>query len=213
MTIRNKLILDIFSFSYPNAKCSLVFASPFQCVVAVSLSAQTTDKAVNLVTPKLFSLFHDPYAFSNADIKEIESIIRSIGLYKNKAKNLLEMSKVLVNKFEGQVPSNMSDLVSLPGVGVKTASVVLAECFNVPSFPVDTHCKRVLTRLGIAKEKDTPIEVMEKAKKAFPKESWINLHHQIIEHGRTICHAKNPLCKECPFSSICKSKENAHQGC
>ena len=213
MTIRNKLILDIFSSSYPNAKCSLVFSSPFQCVVAVSLSAQTTDKAVNLVTPKLFSLFPDPYAFSKADIKEIESIIKSIGLYKNKAKNLLEMSKILVNKFEGQVPSNMPDLVSLPGVGVKTASVVLAECFKVPSFPVDTHCKRVLTRLGIAKEKDTPIEVMEKAKKAFPKESWINLHHQIIEHGRTICHARNPLCKECPFSNICKSKENAYQGC
>lgn len=213
MTIRNKLILDIFSSSYLNARCSLVFSSPFQCVVAVSLSAQTTDKAVNLVTPKLFSLFPNPYAFSNADIKEIESIIRSIGLYKNKAKNLLEMSKVLVNKYDGQVPSNLSDLVSLPGVGIKTASVVLAECFKVPSFPVDTHCKRVLTRLGIAKEKDTPIEVMEKAKKAFPKESWINLHHQIIEHGRTICHARNPLCKECPFSKICKSKENAHQGC
>ncbi len=212
MTIRNKLILDIFSSSYPNAKCSLVFSSPFQCVVAVSLSAQTTDKAVNLVTPKLFSLFPDPYAFSKADIKEIELIIRSIGLYKNKAKNLLEMSKVLVNKYDGQVPSNLFDLVSLPGVGIKTASVVLAECFKVPSFPVDTHCKRVLTRLGIAKEKDTPIEVMEKAKKAFPKESWINLHHQIIEHGRTICHARKPLCKTCPFSNICKSKENAHQG-
>lgn len=212
MTIRNKLILDIFFSSYPNAKCGLVFSSPFQCV-AVSLSAQTTDKAVNLVTPKLFSLFPDPYAFSKADIKEIELIIRSIGLYKNKAKNLLEMSKVLVNKYDGQIPSNLFDLVSLPGVGIKTASVVLAECFKVPSFPVDTHCKRVLTRLGIAKEKDTPISVMEKAKKAFPKESWINLHHQIIEHGRTICHARKPLCKTCPFSNICKSKENAHQGC
>lgn len=206
MTDRNKKILELFSKNYPNAKCGLNFSSPFECVVAVSLSAQTTDKSVNLVTPRLFDTFPTPNDLTKAKQGDVEELIRSIGLYKNKAKNLIEMSKKIVTDFSGNVPSRMDELTSLPGVGVKTASVVLAECFKVPSFPVDTHCQRVLIRLGVAKNGDSPLEVMEKAKKSFPKESWINLHHQIIEHGRNVCHARNPKCESCPFSSLCKAK-------
>lgn len=208
MTKRNKLIQDIFASFYPDAKCTLNFSNPFQCVVAVSLSAQTTDKAVNLATPTLFNKYKDAYELSKADLKDVESCIKKLGLYKNKAKNLILLSIELVTRFNGQVPSKLEDLISLPGVGIKTASVVLAESFKVPSFPVDTHCSRVLIRLGIAKQTDSIEKIMDKAKKSFEKECWISLHHQIIEHGRTICLARKPKCFECPFKEICKFKAN-----
>lgn len=188
----------------PDAKCSLDFKNPFECLCAVMLSAQTTDKSVNLVTPKLFAIFPDAFAMSKASQEEVEQIIHSIGLYRNKAKNLIQLSKVLVERFDGEVPHSKAELTSLPGVGVKTANVVLAECFAIPAIAVDTHLTRVSKRLGLAKEEDDPIEIEKKLEKRFPKEKWIKLHHQMIWFGRMYCKAQSPLCQECKLQGFCK---------
>lgn len=208
MTKRNKIIQNIFALYYPNARCTLNFANPFQCLVATCLSAQTNDKAVNLLTPSLFSKYKDAYELSKADYEDVKNCIKRLGLYKNKANNLIKLSQEIVSRFDGKVPSSLKDLISLPGVGIKTASVVLAESFNIPSFPIDTHCSRVLIRLGIAKEGDSIETIMDKAKKSFSKDRWISLHHQIIQHGRTICLARKAKCEECPFKELCTFKAN-----
>lgn len=194
---------------YPDAHCTLDFANPFQCLAAVSLSAQTTDKKVNEVTPALFAAFPDPESLSQASVEEVGGYIRSLGLWKNKAKNLVALGKELSERFDGQVPATEKELTSLPGVGIKTASVVLAECFQVPAFPVDTHVGRVSKRLYLASLSDTPEQVMVKLKKKFPIESWIALHHRFIAFGRDICHAQNPECNRCPFTSFCRYLKSA----
>lgn len=185
---------------YQDAKCTLNFSSPFQCVIAVSLSAQTTDEKVNEVTPALFKRFPTPESLSLALPSEVEPYIKSLGLYRNKAANLVGMAKALVQRYSGEVPNTLEQLTSLPGVGVKTASVVLAECFNVPAFPVDTHISRISKRLGYAKVSDSPEAIMGKLKKRFKKDEWVKLHHRLIAFGRAICHAQNPECGICPFS-------------
>lgn len=195
--------------TFPDAKCSLHFSSPFEALVAVMLSAQTTDASVNKVTPALFAKFPTPFELSKASQKEVEACIQSLGLFHNKAKNLIALSKVLVEQFKGDVPSSFDDLVSLPGVGVKTANVVSAECFARPSIPVDTHVGRVSKRVGYAKKDDEPVVVEKKLEKIFPKESWIPLHHRIIAFGREICHAQKPECDRCGFHSVCPYKAKA----
>ena len=202
----NKKESDVIAFMakrFPDAKCALVFSNPYECVCAVMLSAQTTDKSVNLVTPKLFEAYPNPSSLAKANLEDVEAIIKSLGLYKNKAKNLIAMAKVLVDEHGGEVPSRKEDLVSLPGVGVKTANVVGAECFGTAAIAVDTHVSRVATRLGYVKEGTDPVKIEGILEKRFPKESHIKLHHQLIWFGREICHARKPDCPSCELGSHC----------
>lgn len=189
---------------YPNAKCSLAFSSPYECLVAVLLSAQCTDEKVNKVTPSLFEKYPDIPSLACSDIDDVEKIIHSLGLYKNKAKNLQNLAILLVKNFQGEVPNDYETLVSLPGVGNKTARVVLMEAFGEPSFPVDTHVARVASRLGLAKLDETPLEIEKKLEKAFAKSEQSKLHHCFISFGRDICHARNPECSRCFLREVCR---------
>ena len=198
-------ILDILFDTYPDALCALDYNNVFELLIAVSLSAQTTDKSVNKVTPILFKKYPNPIDIANADIKDIEEIIHPIGMYHNKAKNIINLSKSLVEKFDSVVPNDYDSLVSLDGVGRKTANVVLAVGFNIPRIAVDTHVFRVSNRIGITDEKDvlkTEIKLMER----IPEDKWIRTHHTLIFHGRNICDAKNPKCDLCPINELCQKK-------
>lgn len=204
---RAEYIVKELNNLYPNAKCELNHRSHFQLLIAVVLSAQTTDQRVNMVTPTLFKKYKNAKELSTANLKEVESIIRSIGLYHNKAINIIELSKALVEKFDGKVPNNRLDLESLPGVGRKTANVILSNCFNVPAFAVDTHVSRVSKRLGIALDKDDVNIIEKKINKTFDESLWCKLHHQFIFFGRYKCKAKNPECNDCPFIDFCRKKD------
>lgn len=188
---------------YPNAHCELNYNTIYQLLVAVILSAQTTDNSVNKITPKLFEKFPTPDLMAKAPIEEIEDITRSLGLYKNKSKNLKEMSKVLLEKFNGEVPNDKEQLLSLPGVGIKTASVVLIEGYKIPAFPVDTHVERISKRLGIANKNASAIEVMKILMNKYPENLWGKLHHQMIFFGRYTCKAQRPNCSECKLREKC----------
>ena len=170
------------------------------------LSAQTTDKSVNAVTRVLFSRYQTLESLANAELSDIEDIIHSIGLYKNKASNLLGIAKKLVNDFDGVVPSDKDLLQTLPGVGNKTAGVIRAEIFKIPDLPVDTHILRITKRLGLADEKDDALQTELKLKKLIEKERWIKSHHQLIHFGRYFCTARNPECKKCKIVEICNKK-------
>lgn len=198
-----EFILQKLDEMYPNAHCELNYTTIFELLIAVMLSAQTTDISVNKVTPKLFERYKSPQELANASLKDVENYIRTLGLYKNKSKNLIEMSKVLLDKFNGEVPKTKEELLTLPGVGVKTASVVLIEGYKIPAFPVDTHIERISKRLGIAKKSDDAIKVMEKLMKKYPKETWGKLHHQMIFFGRYTCNARKPKCEECLLKEKC----------
>lgn len=178
---------------YPHAKCSLNYHKDYELVIATMLSAQTTDEAVNKVTKILFSKYKTINSLSKANIKDVEKIIHSLGMYKRKATNIIGIAKGLSNG----IPNNREDLMKLPGVGQKVANVVLAELFNLPYFAVDTHVTRISKRLKIAKEKDNPKIIEEKILKLIPKNHLILMNHQLIEFGRNICSAKNPKCNEC----------------
>lgn len=206
----NKLknIQSFLDEKYPNVGCELKYKTDYELLIAVMLSAQTTDVAVNGVTAILFSKYNSLEKLNSASLKAIEDIIHPIGLYKNKAVRLKEIVSVLLEKFSGKVPSDKDELMTLPGVGNKTASVVRAEIFKIPEFPVDTHVLRISKRLNLAKKDDEPIDAETRLKKTFEKENWIKLHHQFIHFGRTICKAQKPLCEHCKLSEFCnKSKE------
>ena len=188
---------------YPNAKCELKHRSHFQLLIAVILSAQTTDEKVNKVTKVLYSKYPDAKTLANADINEVEEIIKPIGLFRNKAKNIIAVSSILVEKYGGKVPNSRQDLESLPGVGRKTANIILNNCFNEPAFAVDTHVTRVSKRLKIAKQEDDVNKIEEKLMNYFPKDKWGKLHHQFIFFGRYKCKAIKPECVDCPFKTIC----------
>lgn len=188
---------------FPDAHCELNHATNFELLVAVVLSAQTTDKNVNTVTPELFKKYPDALSLSKAKVKDVERIIRKIGLYHNKSINIINLSKKLVEDFDGEVPNNRKDLESLPGVGRKTANVILSNCFDYPAFAVDTHVSRVSKRLNIASSEDDVFQIEEKLMSTFPKKEWGKLHHQFIFFGRYKCKAKNPDCLECPLKKIC----------
>ena len=188
---------------YPNAKCELKHRSHFQLLIAVILSAQTTDEKVNKVTKVLYSKYPDAKTLANADINEVEEIIKPIGLFRNKAKNIIAVSNILVEKYGGKVPNSRQDLESLPGVGRKTANIILNNCFNEPAFAVDTHVTRVSKRLKIAKQEDDVNKIEEKLMNYFPKDKWGKLHHQFIFFGRYKCKAIKPECVDCPFKTIC----------
>ena len=206
MKINKDEIASYLNELYPDAHCELNYDSIFHLLIAVMLSAQTTDISVNKVTPKLFEKYPTPLDLMNADISEVENLIRAIGLYKNKAKNIIATSKELVERFNSFVPSTMEELTSLPGVGRKTANVVLVEGFKTPAFPVDTHVERVSKRLGIAKQLDSVETVERKIKKIYKKEQYGLLHHQFIFFGRYFCKAIKPNCQECRFLNRCFKK-------
>lgn len=198
----NKL-LDRLEEMYPEAECALDHGSVFQLLVAVVLSAQTTDKSVNLVTPTLFARFPDAHALAQADISEVEELLKRIGMYKTKAKNIISLSQSLVKDYGGAVPEDYDALVSLSGVGRKTANVVLSVGFGHQRIAVDTHVFRVSNRIGIVKEKDvlaTELALMKK----LPESRWSRTHHSLIFHGRNCCHARNPKCELCGISEWCK---------
>ena len=195
-------ILDLLSEIHPDAHCELVHSSAFELLVATILSAQCTDVRVNIVTEKMFKKYNKPIDFKNLSVEEIEEEIKTCGLYKSKAKKIKEASTIIVNEFGGEVPDNLEDLVKLPGVGRKTAGVVLSNAFNVPAIAVDTHVFRVSNRIGIVKE-DTPEKTEFALMKAIPKNRWTHSHHLIIFHGRRICKARKPECSECNITNYC----------
>jgi len=199
-------ILNHLERMYPEAGCELEHADNYQMAVAVILSAQTTDASVNRVTPALFAAYPDITALADADLKDIEEKIQSLGLYRNKAKSIKGFAKGVVENFNGVIPDTMEDLVKLPGVGRKCANVILAECFRIPALAVDTHVSRVSRRLGLAYQKDDVDTIERKLKKKIPKERWIKTHHQMIFFGRYLCHSRNPECILCPFVKICHEK-------
>lgn len=206
---KSEAILAYLHAHYAGAKTALVFASPFECLVAVSLSAQATDRSVNLATASLFAHFPTAEAMAEAPIRQIEKDIHSIGIYHNKAKHISALSQEIVGRFHGVVPLTEKELVTLPGVGTKTARVFLLEILGKPAIPVDTHIARIASRLRYAKISDSPTTIEKKLERSFPEKEWIFLHHALIEFGRKECHAQNPACEACPFVSYCCFKKKA----
>ena len=188
---------------FPHASCELLYTKDYELVIAVMLSAQTTDKSVNAVTTVLFNKYKSLDELNNASLEDIEEILKPIGLYKNKAKNLKGIVKDLIERFNYVVPSDKDLLQTLPGVGNKTAGVIRAEIFKIPDLPVDTHILRISKRLNLAKKDDEPIDVERKLKKIIPEERWIKSHHQLIHFGRYFCTARSPKCAECKLKDNC----------
>ncbi len=198
-------ILDKLEAQYPDADCVLEHGSVFQLLVAVVLSAQTTDKSVNVVTKDLFAKYPDAYALAEASQEDVAEMIKRIGMYKTKSKNILALAKMLVEKYDGQVPEDYDRLIELPGVGRKTANVVLAVGFGHQRIAVDTHVFRVTNRIGLVEEKDvlkTELALME----VLPENRWSRAHHSFIFHGRYCCHARKPECENCVIGYICEKK-------
>ena len=202
MTNINRL-LDYLDELFPTAKCELFYKRDYELVIAVMLSAQTTDKSVNAVTPILFEKYPSLDSLNNASLEEVEEILKPIGLYKNKAKNLKGTVKDLIERFNYVVPSDKEQLMTLPGVGNKTAGVIRAEIFQIPDLPVDTHILRIAKRLKLAKKDDEPIDVERKLKKIIPEARWIKSHHQLIHFGRYFCTARSPQCENCKIRDMC----------
>lgn len=196
-------IINILKITYPDAQCELNYDTPFQLLVATILSAQTTDKKVNEVTENLFKDYPNLDSMLKITSEELETRIKQIGLYKSKTKNLMLMFEQLKTKFNGNVPKTMQEIISLSGVGRKTANVVLSNAFGVPSIAVDTHVFRVSNRLGIAKSENV-LEVERQLQKEIPMEEWILMHHMLIFHGRRCCVARKPKCDICPLNELCE---------
>lgn len=189
---------------YPDARCELDFADPLQLLVATVLSAQSTDRRVNAVTPTLFARYPDAASYAAASTVELEDVIRPTGFFRAKADTLVRLGAELVERFEGQVPGRQRDLVTLPGVGRKTANVVLGDAFGVPGITVDTHVGRVSRRLGWTALED-PVKVEAALGALFPRRDWTMLSHRLIFHGRRTCHARRPACGACPVARLCPS--------
>lgn len=188
---------------YPDAHCALIHQNAFQLLVATLLSAQTTDEKVNQVTPTLFKIFPDCFALAQAEIEQVEALIKQINYYKTKARHLVEMSTLLVNRFEAKVPQSLELLITLPGVGRKTANVVLGNAFGIASgVVVDTHVGRLSRRIGLTRHSD-PEKVNQELQKLFPKKVWVQLSHWLIYHGRQVCNARSPHCEICQIESLC----------
>lgn len=196
-------ILDTLHACYPDAHCELDFKNPFELLIATILSAQSTDKKVNQITEPLFEKYPGPEDFVRLSQSELEAAIKEIGLYKNKAKNIIATCHLLLTKHGGKVPDRMEDLVELPGVGRKTANVVLSNAFGVPAMAVDTHVHRVSNRIGLALS-DDPVEIEKQLCKRIPREKWSDAHHWLIWHGRRVCDARKPKCDTCALTGYCR---------
>lgn len=196
-------IIKILKEFYPDATCSLDFKNPFEMMVSVMLAAQCTDERVNKTTPSVFEKFGTIEKMAKANVEEIEKIIHPCGFYKNKAKNLKACCQKILDEFDGKVPNNMKDLQSLPGVGRKSANVIMLEAFHDPQgIAVDTHAKRISNRIGFS-EKEDPEKVEQDLLKQVPKEYYYDVNHLLVWHGRKICDARKPKCEECPVRKYC----------
>ncbi|MFS0751605.1 endonuclease III [Oceanobacillus sp. 1P07AA] len=202
--IQIRYCLDAMAEMFPDAKGELEHSNPFELVIAVLLSAQCTDKLVNKVTADLFQKYKTPEDYLSVDLNELENDIRSIGLYRSKAKNIQKLCRMLLDEYNGKVPSSKEELVKLAGVGRKTANVVASIAFNEPSIAVDTHVERVSKRLGICKWKDSVLEVENTLMRKVPRDEWSVTHHRMIFFGRYHCKARNPQCPECPLLELCR---------
>jgi endonuclease-3 len=195
-------VIDLLAACYPNAECALVHRSNWELLIAVVLSAQTTDVSVNRVTTELFRRWPDAAALATAVQEQVEEIIRTIGMYRTKAANIIKLSRKLLDETGGEVPQDFLALIALPGVGRKTANVVLSVGFGEARIAVDTHVFRVANRIGLCHEKDV-LKTEEALMKKLPKKRWSEAHHSLIWHGRKICHARNPKCSACVLHEIC----------
>ncbi len=203
------IIRNYLNYLFENPKCELNYNSDYELLIAIVLSAQTTDKRVNSVTPILFKKYNSLEALSKADISDLENILRPIGSFRKKASYVKEIAKILVTLYDGKVPTKRKELEDMPGVGRKTVNVFLGEFYNVPSIAVDTHVERVSKRLGLAKENDSVREVEEKLKRAFKREEWARLHLQLVLFGRYHCKAVAPNCDNCELKDICKYEKRS----
>ena len=196
-------IQKIFDKVYEDARCSLDYTTEHQLLVAVQLSAQCTDARVNLVTPALFERYKTVEDFAGADLSELEGYIKSCGFYRNKAKNIIESSKQIIERHGGRLPDTMEELTSLAGVGRKTANLILGDVFSLPSIVVDTHCIRLTNRFGLVDDKD-PVRIEKALRKILNPETSGRFCHQLVYHGRAVCTARSPRCGECPVNHLCK---------
>ena len=201
---RAKKIYTGLNKLYPNAHCELDFKNPLQLLVATILAAQCTDKRVNIVTPALFKKYKKPEDFASAKKSELEELIKSTGFYKNKTTSIIGMARKVCDDFGGKIPNNLEDLVSLPGVGRKTANVILGNAFDIPGITVDTHFGRLSRRFEWSASQD-PVKVEFEVGELIPQKEWTNLSQRMIWHGRRICHSRKPACGACPVAKICPS--------
>ena len=200
---RAEAFFDILKETFPEGICSLEYETPLQLLIATQLSAQCTDARVNIVTKDLFRKYPDAQSFANADLKELEQDIKSTGFYHNKAKNIIACCKRILADFSGEIPDNMEDMLSLAGVGRKTANLVLGDIFGKGGMVIDTHAKRILKRVGLTKETE-PEKVERNTENLLPREKHSDFCHRLVLHGRAYCTARNPKCESCPASHICK---------
>ena len=196
-------VLDALRAEYPDAECALVHRNAFELLISVVLSAQTTDVSVNKVTPALFKKYPNAKKLSKANPEDVAEIIKTIGMYKTKSRNIIGLAKKLVDEYEGEVPNNYDALITLPGVGRKNANVVLSVWFGEQRIAVDTHVFRVANRIGLVKADDV-LKTEEGLMKALPNDRWSEAHHSLIFHGRRCCHARKPNCENCCINDLCK---------
>ena len=201
---KGKLLPLALEKIYPEAKCSLNASNEYELLFATRLSAQCTDARVNIVTPKLFETFDTLEKFSTAEISDVAELIKTCGLYKGKAKDLVNAAKMLVHDFNGNVPDNMEDLLKLPGIGRKTANLILGDIYGVPSIIADTHCIRLSNRIGFVKDTKDPLKVEVALRKYIPKEHQTKFCHRLVHYGRDVCKAQNPMCEICEITEFCK---------
>ncbi|WNS73999.1 endonuclease III [Bacillus sp. DTU_2020_1000418_1_SI_GHA_SEK_038] len=207
-----RLCLDEMGKMFPDAHCELNHSNPFELVIAVALSAQCTDVLVNKVTKNLFQKYKTPEDYLNVSLEELQNDIRSIGLYRNKAKNIQKLCRMLLDEYNGVVPRDRDELTKLPGVGRKTANVVVSVAFDVPAIAVDTHVERVSKRLAICRWKDSVLEVEKTLMRKVPMDEWSVTHHRMIFFGRYHCKAQNPQCESCPLLEICREGKKRMKG-
>ena len=205
--MNNKYITENLNSLFPNPKCELNYSNEWQLLIAILLSAQCTDKKVNAITPLLFSKYPSLYALKLANLNELEQLIHPLGLSNTKAKNIINLAKILNEQYNDTVPNSKEELIKLPGIGVKTANVMLIEYFKIPAFPVDTHVSRVSKRLKLCTETDNPTQIEKKLTNIFKEETWSTLHLQMVLFGRYICKAIKPDCNCCPFKEKCNYKK------
>lgn len=199
-------IISLLKLEYPEVKCALIYTEPHELLIATRLSAQCTDKRVNIVTPDLFKRFPTVEAFANADISEIEEYIKSCGLYKTKAKDISEMCKILHNEYNGVVPDTLEELIKLPGVGRKTANLICGDLYGKPAYVCDTHVIRLTNKLGLADSKDA-YNVEKQLMSIIPPDESLNFCHRLVWHGRLVCNARKPECEKCCLNLLCASKK------
>lgn len=195
-------ILKVFDHLYPDAKCSLEYSSPLQLLISTQLAAQCTDARVNIVAKDLYAKYKNAEDFANADINELEQDIKSTGFYRNKAKNIKECCRILVDRYKQEIPNNMEELTALPGVGRKTANLVLYEVYGIQGIIVDTHAKRLSNRIGLT-ENENPEKIEYDLQKIVPKERWADFCHFLVSHGRMVCKARKPDCDKCEIRQNC----------